>query len=221
MGSILESTKEGSFLAQNIPATTFAKASKFSLEDKGFAIRQPFPHNKYGSNIIKVVYRRANHNLGENLDRINNIKQGGTIDSARSDKKLHRVWQEWYSEKKKNSELLLEASKFDKADICKQMLDNALGDARGDVNFKGENGWTPLHFACLNGNIDLVNTFLFEQADIDAETGLNHTSLHVAAQKGYADLVQVLINAGADFNARDIFQNTALHYASQNGNILI
>lgn len=129
------------------------------------------------------------------------------------------MWQEWWSGKKKNNELLLEASKFNRGDVCKQLLDQSLGEARPDVNYKGENGWTPLHFACLNGNIELVNVFLFEQADIESETSLKHTSLHVAAQKGHANIVQVLINNGADFNARDIFQNTALHYAAQNGKI--
>lgn len=52
MGSIIESTKEGSFLAQNIPTSAATKVSKFSLEDKALTSRKSFTHNKFGSKII-------------------------------------------------------------------------------------------------------------------------------------------------------------------------
>ena len=130
---------------------------------------------------------------------------------------VRKAWQDWWGEKKKNNCLLLEASKLGNIEVCRRLLDKNKGDLRGDVNCRGDNGWTPFHFACLNGNIDLVNLFLYNEADIDTETTLKYTPLHIAAQKGFAEITQLLINSGADFNGKDIFNNTPLHYAAQSG----
>jgi ankyrin repeat protein len=152
--------------------------------------------------------------VGESLDQ----KDHKELDQENNENKLHKAWQGWWNEKKKNSILLLDASKLNQLEVCRQLLDKNKGDLKADVNYKGENGWTPLHFACLNGNIDLVNLFLYNGAQTDAETTLRYTVLHLAAQRGHADIFQLLVNSGANFNATDIFNNTPLHYAAQNGN---
>ena len=131
--------------------------------------------------------------------------------------KRQQIWQEWFVEKKKNNQLLLEASKFGDIAHVTQLLDKKRGDLKADVNCKGENSWTPLHFACLSGSYDLVKLLLFNQANIDAETTLKFTALHVAAQKGFFEISQLLINSGVDINSKDLYNNTSLHYASQNG----
>mmetsp|Transcript_16589 Transcript_16589/g.14432 ORF Transcript_16589/g.14432 Transcript_16589/m.14432 type:complete len:97 (+) Transcript_16589:460-750(+) len=95
-----------------------------------------------------------------------------------------------------------------------KLLDKKRGDLRADVNTKGDNDWTPLHFACLNGNIDLINLLLYNEANIDAETTLKFTPLIIASQKGHEEIVQLLINSGADVNCKDIYNNTPLHYAA-------
>lgn len=145
--------------------------------------------------------------------KIDHEKEKGQIS------RMQQAWQDWWGEKKKNNCLLLEACKVDNIDLCKQLLNVNKRDLKADVNYKGENGWTPFHFACLNGNNELVNLLLYHEADIDAHTALKFTSLHIAAQKGHSEIVQLLINSGADFNSRDIFNNTPLHYAAQHGKI--
>lgn len=139
------------------------------------------------------------------------------FDQGDGQNRLHQAWQGWWNEKKNNSNLLLEASKLNKFEMCWQLLDKSKGDLKADVNYKGENGWTPLHFACLNGNIDLVNLLLYNGAHTDAETTLKYTVLHLAAQKGHVEVFKLLINSGANLNATDMFNNTPLHYAAQNG----
>jgi len=132
-----------------------------------------------------------------------------------------KAWQEWWTEKKRNNYLLLEASKLGNIDICRELLDKSKGDLRGDVNTKGDNGWTPFHFACLSGNMNLIKLLLNHDADIEVETTLKFNSLHIAAQKGYTEIAQMLIELGVELNARDMFNNTPLHYAAQNGNFLL
>lgn len=100
---------------------------------------------------------------------------------------------------------------------CHQLLDKKRGDLMADVNMKGDNDWTPLHFACISGNFELVNFLIGKEANIDAETTLRFTPLHIAVQRGSEEIAQLLINSGADVDCKDVYSNTPLHYASQNG----
>ena len=97
------------------------------------------------------------------------------------------------------------------------MLDKKRGELKADVNFKGENDWTPLHFVCLNGNMRLVNYFIYNGANVDSETTLQFTPLIIACQKGFEEIAHILINSGSDINSHDIYNNTPLHYSSQYG----
>jgi len=150
---------------------------------------------------------------------MNNYRAKENFETAtQKSEKRQQAWQEWFTEKKKNNQYLLEAAKFGDIQLAIQLLDKKKGDLRADVNAKGENNWTALHFACLTGNHDFVNLLLFNEAITDAETTLKFTPLHIAAQKGHSEIVQLLINTGADINAKDLYNNSPLHYASQNGN---
>ena len=139
------------------------------------------------------------------------IKYGATVN------RRQQAWQDWWTERKKNNFQLLECAKFGDVDGCTRLLDKKKGDLKADVNSKGDNDWTSLHFACLNGNTQLVSLLLFNEANIDAETTLKFTPLIIACQKGHEEIVQVLINSGADINCKDVYNNTPLHYAAQNG----
>ena len=122
------------------------------------------------------------------------------------------------AEKKKVDQDFLTAAKYGDSTACSELLDNKRGDFKADVNCKGENDWTPLHFSCLNGALDLVELLIYNEANIESETTLKFTPLIVACQKGHQDIAQMLIDAGADINCADIYNNTSLHYAAQYGN---
>jgi len=202
-GSYLDSTKEGSFLAQNIPSSKQVNASKLGFGDLSRSQRRLHYENNQCSESLDLKYfARTNDNQRPPAHK--NINK-------------EKAWQEWWTEKKKNNYLLLEASKLGNIEICKDLLDKSKGDLRGDVNTKGDNGWTPFHFACLSGNMSLVKLLLNHEADIEVETTLKFNSLHIAAQKGYTEIAQMMIELGIDMNARDMFNNTPLHYAAQNG----
>jgi len=127
---------------------------------------------------------------------------------------------------------LLYYSKINDTKACMDLLESSRGQLKADVNTKETiGGWTPLHFACLNGNAKLVNIYLFHEAIVDSETSSKLTPLIVAAQKyyfflqiwlkffrrGYEELAMTLLNAGADINFTDSLNNTALHYSSMHG----
>jgi len=133
---------------------------------------------------------------------------------------MQKVWRSWCDRKKKNNSILLEACKFGDLELSKDLLDKNHGDLKADVNCKGEEGWTPFHFACMSGNMDLVKFLLKNQPDIDMETKHKFTALHIAAQHGFVDIVELLIELNVDTNSQDIYKNTALHYAALNGKIV-
>lgn len=51
------------------------------------------------------------------------------------------------------------------------------------MKFKGNNDWSCLHYASLNGNIKLVELLLSNEAIIDAETSSKLTPLMISCQK--------------------------------------
>jgi ankyrin repeat protein len=49
-----------------------------------------------------------------------------------------------------------------------------------DVGAKDNDGWTPLHFACLDDNLECAELLLDRGADVEAKTDDGWTPLHFA-----------------------------------------
>ncbi|RDD34093.1 Phosphocholine transferase AnkX [Wolbachia endosymbiont of Cylisticus convexus] len=90
--------------------------------------------------------------------------------------------------------------------IVKLLLDH-----KADVNARGDDDFTPLHFAAQSGCDDIVKLLLDHKADVNAKTSNgktpfqkddDFTPLHFAAQGGYGSMVKLLLNHGADVNAK-------------------
>jgi uncharacterized protein len=73
-------------------------------------------------------------------------------------------------------------------------------------------GRTPLHYAALAGDIDLVRV-LIRDHDVSARDRDGFTPLHFAAQGSHADVVVVLVAAGASVDAQDRWGDTPLSRA--------
>jgi len=94
-----------------------------------------------------------------------------------------------------------------------------------DIDSLGEYASTPLHYACREGNIEIIKLLIENGADVnlknhystlypifDAITAMNN-------QKKYFLIIQLLIENGADIKKVDSFGNTLLYYAIEQENI--
>ena len=56
---------------------------------------------------------------------------------------------------------------------------------------------TPLHFACKEGHLDVVQHLIRKGAQIDAKTQKNWTPLNQACFNGHLEVIEYLIQEGA------------------------
>ena len=104
---------------------------------------------------------------------------------------------------------------------------SALIDKKADVNVAGESssgeqGWTALHFAAQNGNLEMIQALAKAGANLDAVRKGGRTPLIEAAESAWSSqqslkLVQFLTEAGADLDCADTKGDTALTIAGQKG----
>lgn len=83
-----------------------------------------------------------------------------------------------------------------------------------DVNAKDkEIGWTALHWAAADGDVDMISQLLAARADVDATDLAGKTPLHEACKSGQVSAVQALLAARANPKLADSLGRTPLHYA--------
>lgn len=86
-----------------------------------------------------------------------------------------------------------------------------------DINFKGLDEWTALHFACNEGHLNLVRLLIKKGAQLESETSMKRRPIHLASLRGNHEIVKVLIENKVDVNSQDSDFYTALHYACEIG----
>ncbi len=86
-------------------------------------------------------------------------------------------------------------------------------DRGADVNFKGQNGDTPLHLAAQKCFQAVIEVLLASRADVKAQNTGGATPLCSAVQSGQVKIVRMLLAAGADGNVHDSKGRTVLNYA--------
>ena len=74
-------------------------------------------------------------------------------------------------------------------------------------------GWTPLHYACSRGHLEVAQYLLANGAFVDAPSPGNTTPLMMAVQSGNEALVKLLLDKGADLQARNSQGFTAIDIA--------
>lgn len=89
----------------------------------------------------------------------------------------------------------------------------ALIDAGAEVN---RPEWTPLHYACANGHLEIVKLLIENSAYIDAASPNGTTPIMMAARGGHAKTVAFVYKQGADITLRNQQGKSAEDLATSN-----
>ena len=96
----------------------------------------------------------------------------------------------------------------------------ALLKEAADVNAAQGDGMTALHWAAMNGDVELAQMLIVAGANIKATTRLgSYTPLYLASQQGHGSVVQALIKAGGDVKAGTPNGTTPLMVAAASGEV--
>ena len=79
----------------------------------------------------------------------------------------------------------------------------------------GAKGITPLYWAVMHGQSEIVRSLISRGADVNARDDNGLTPLHQAAWHGFSDIVDLLVSKGANVNATSADGASPLKYAEQ------
>ena len=83
------------------------------------------------------------------------------------------------------------------------------------INARDSDGYTPIHRACHNDNVDLVKFLIDNNANVESKTNEGWRAIHCAAYWGNLNVLNFLIKYGVNLNALTNGNNTCLHFAVQ------
>ncbi len=90
-----------------------------------------------------------------------------------------------------------------------------------DVNKVDRNGRTPMHYAALDGNLEVVKLFLKYNAKVNPNDNDGYTPLHYAAINGHLEVVQHIVKHSANVNQINNRVNSPVYYALLKGHIRV
>ena len=112
---------------------------------------------------------------------------------------------------------LVDAARAGNLEAAKQYL-----VAGADVDFRNQQGFTPLHVAAQKGHNKVAELLIAKGANVNTSGRLiGTTPLDSAALLGHKEMVELLIDSGADINPQIITGETPLQRAEQRGHSAI
>ncbi|KAJ8713265.1 hypothetical protein PYW07_013635 [Mythimna separata] len=88
-----------------------------------------------------------------------------------------------------------------------------LDDTEHDMNQGDDHHFSPLHWACKEGHLKIVEMLIRRGARINVTNMGDDTPLHLAAAHGHRPIVQLLLQNRVDVNFTNEHGNSPLHYA--------
>jgi ankyrin repeat protein len=113
-----------------------------------------------------------------------------------------------------------EAAKGDAAGV-RALLNQKGQNLKAEVNARGADGTTALHWMVRNDELDVVDLLLKAGADVKAADRYGVTPLALACANDNLAMVQKLLAAGADPNSADVAGETVLMSATRIGSLSI
>ncbi|KAF5668664.1 serine threonine phosphatase 6 regulatory ankyrin repeat subunit B-like isoform X2 [Fusarium heterosporum] len=93
------------------------------------------------------------------------------------------------------------------------MLESLLKNARFEINKKDRDGLTLLHYAVINGQLQIFNFLLKNRALVSTLCSHGRALLHYAAWHGHLEIANVLLKIGVSIKIQDKDRRTALDFA--------
>jgi len=81
-----------------------------------------------------------------------------------------------------------------------------------------ERGYTPLHIAAREGQVEIASFLIEKGAELEAKNSTGFTPLFLAVLSKRPEIVRFFLEKGADVNAQTRFQTTPLFTAAESGN---
>lgn len=89
----------------------------------------------------------------------------------------------------------------------------------GAIKRQDSEGYTPLHYASRDGQLDAIKELLSRGANPNTQGIRGETALYLAAGNGKVEAVRALLAGGADPNLATREKRTPLHAAAQKGEL--
>lgn len=129
-----------------------------------------------------------------------------------------KPWSElWKLKFQQNKKLLLAAENGDAKTVASLLDQKGSKGSDADVNARGLEDYTPLHFAASEGHYEVVEVLLKRGANVDAVSNFLRTPLHAACNRGYTEIIEILLKNKANVNAQDRDGNTPIHLLAEGG----
>ncbi|OLQ04829.1 Protein kinase 2 [Symbiodinium microadriaticum] len=153
------------------------------------------------------------------LDNLTQSFVGFPSEPSRLRKSKH--WRQWWSEKRRKDERLLQAAADGNISIIHELTHPSDGGPPAAVHSHCKSGASsgrgPLHLAVASGVVEAVEALLSQGADVNFCSRKTHlTPLHVASAYGSSEMVELLLEARADAMSKTEDRQLALHYAAAN-----
>ena len=101
------------------------------------------------------------------------------------------------------------------ADLVRQLV----GSGEGNPNMVDEHSRTGLHYAAMNGNLQIIAILLKANAKLNVEDPLGDTALHLAADRNQTEAAKLLLDVGAKVDPQNKDGITPLMIAASRGNL--
>ena len=108
------------------------------------------------------------------------------------------------------SEDIWEAAEYGNIETIKHHLANGT-----DVNAQDFDGWTPLHWAAMEGHKKIAELLIANGADVNLKNMDGNTPLQYAAMAGQTGIAKLLLIKEADLNTKNINGTTPLDWAKR------
>jgi uncharacterized protein len=101
------------------------------------------------------------------------------------------------------------------ANLVRQLV----GGGSGNPNQVDDQSRTGLHYAAMNGNLQIIAILVKADAKLNVEDPLGDTPLHLAAEQGQTEAAKLLLAVGAEVDPQNKDGLTPLMIAASRGNL--